>query len=216
MGKFKDYTGVKFGRLEVIRRHHQTKSGGWLWECKCDCGNTTFVSIGNLRSGDIKSCGCLLKEICKTNNLRHGFWGTHLASVRNGFIQRCYNAKDKGYKNWGGRGITVCDEWRTNAASFYNWALSSGYKQGLSLDRINNDGPYSPENCRWATQKEQCNNRRNSKLLTLNGVSQSPALWAKELKVNVATIYSRIYQNWTDEEILTIPITGKKERKRMR
>ena len=212
MPTFIDLTGQRFGRLLVIECVGRSKNQKSIWRCKCDCGKEKIILAASLRNGRSQSCGCLHNELLIKTFTTHGLGNTRLASIKKGILKRCYKPKCKSYKGYGERGIYVCEEWLNNPSAFFEWSLSNGYEDHLSIDRIDNDGPYSPENCRWATQTEQANNTRRNRILTLNGVSQSPASWARELKVNVGTIYSRMHQNWTDEEILTIP-RGKKRKK---
>lgn len=151
--------GHKFGKLTVIaegpRRHRKS-----TWVCKCECGNTTGPVYGfSLKNGTVKGCGCLRGY----NNTKHGLCHTRLHSIWTGMKSRCYRPTAGSYEIYGGRGITVCDEWRDNFKMFYDWAIANGYRDDLTLDRIDPDGNYEPSNCRWATWEQQANNKRNTK-----------------------------------------------------
>lgn len=161
MGKFIDMTGERFYNVTVVKRSGHTKSNSIRWECKCDCGKVFYETRTNLLSGNVKSCGCLATKRAKMLNYKHGeSHKTRLYRIWLNMNNRCNNKRDQNYENYGGRGITVCDEWRQNYMAFRDWALSNGYDEELTLDRINNDEGYRPDNCRWETLKQQANNRR--------------------------------------------------------
>ena len=204
MSAFKDITGQKFNRLTVIAPAFSDKSGKWHWLCSCDCGNKTIVNGTALRAGKIKSCGCLRVEFGKRGT--HQMRNSKLYPIYDSMKRRCYNLNNKGYKNYGGRGITVCDEWILDSPSFFSWALENGYKEGLTLDRVNNDGPYSPENCRWATYKEQCVNKRSNHWITFNGETKTVSQWVAITHISKTTILDRLKAGWTVERALTAPI----------
>ena len=172
MGKLVDLTGQKFGRLTVIERAGKTAHGEHAkWLCRCECGNVITAASNNLRSGNTTSCGCFQSEIASKMgmaNKTHGKSRTRLHKVWAGMIARCYDPGKPYYKHYGGRGITVCDEWRNDFQAFHDWAMANGYDPNApfgkcTIDRIDVDGNYCPENCRWVSMKVQSSNRRNSK-----------------------------------------------------
>lgn len=198
----KDLTGQRFGRLVVIK-YDCTKNTKLRWLCKCDCGNIKSISGSSLSNGTI-SCGCKTLEI----NTKHGMAGTPEYDAWRHMFQRCYNEHTEAYQNYGGRGIKVCKEWN----SLSNFLKDMGPRpHGMSIDRIDVDGNYCPENCRWADKSTQANNKTNNVFIEFNGLSLSLAQWGKLLDVNSSTISRRLNKGWSVEKVLfkngnTIPI----------
>ena len=200
----KDITGVRFGRLVAVEPSHKNKKGEWFWLCKCDCGNETVVKTSHLNDGGTQSCGCLQRELARARLIKDGLSHTRLSSIHYNMIDRCYNENNNHYHNYGGRGIKVCDAWKI-VSVFREWADLNGYMDSLTIDRVDNDGPYSPENCRWVSRKEQNNNTRRNRLFTFNGETKNIAEWSDATGINYNTLKDRLNTGWTIEEALTTP-----------
>ena len=200
-------TGERFGKLVAIKTIGKNKNGAYLWQCKCDCGNEIIANVGNLKNGHTKSCGCLRVDRCKTNFTKHGLEHTRLYGIWSDMRLRCYDEKNIAYHRYGGRGITICDEWKNDVKAFYDWATENGYKDSLTIDRIDNDGNYCPENCRWATVKEQASNRRSNIFVTHNGKTQTMKEWANEVGIPYKVVWARVQKlGWSAERALTDPV----------
>jgi hypothetical protein len=209
----KNLTGQHFGRLEVIAYAGNNKRGKGMWVCICageDCGRRQVTIPGdNLRSGDTGSCGCLKRERAVENarvlNTRHGLSGHPLYHVWTSMITRCVNPRHKYYANYGGRGIAVCPAWLGSEAGLAQFIADMGpsHEPGLQLDRIDNDGPYSPSNCRWVTKSENNRNTRANRIIEYAGQSRSMADWMEVLGLSRNSIRGRLDRGWTVERALT-------------
>lgn len=214
MRKFIDLTGQKFGRLTVLGRADDyvdpkgNKAIQWL--CLCECGNRRKVQSSHLKDGHTKSCGCLNKDILSKMASTHRDSETLLYKVYQNMKQRCVNPNNQRYKFYGGKGIAVCKEWNDDYLKFKEWASDNGYKQGLSIDRIDINRDYEPSNCRWAEYKVQNNNRSNNHYVTYNDVTKTLAEWAEEYNIDYNVFSWRIRKGWEVERALTTPIRPKK------
>lgn len=192
-------SGQRFGSLTVIKRAGSDKKGQSMWLCRCDCGNEKIIRGHDLKGGT-KSCGCSRRY--NTGLYKHGLSKTRLHRIWRSIKDRCYNDNSLDFKFYGGRGVSVCAEWKCDFLSFFNWASSSGYKDGLTIDRIDVNGDYCPENCRWVPIVEQANNKRNNTYLTYHGETKTISQWARELKISPQTISSRLRYGFSMEKVL--------------
>ena len=217
----KDLTNQKFGKLIVIKYFGKAKDGHSIWQCKCECGNIVNVSSNSLKNNNTKSCGCLSLKIKKSRNkekcnfYKHGKTKTRLFNIWHSMKQRCLINTNRNYKLYGGRGIKICNEWlnkENGFINFYNWAINNGYKDNLTIDRINNNGDYKPNNCRWVSQKQQSNNRRTNHYITYNGETHTIAEWSDITKIKSSTISKRINKyKWSIEKSLTTEVKNTKK-----
>lgn len=163
-----DLTGKRFGRLTVIKRgENVVNRPGWI--CKCDCGKTILVAGGHLRDGHTQSCGCRQRDSVIKKNTVHSMSNTRLYNTWNNMKDRCFNPNSTFYSDYGGRGIKVCDEWMYVFQTFYDWAISHGYHEGLTIERVDVNGDYCPENCTWIPFELQARNKRNTLYVDFNG-----------------------------------------------
>ena len=205
-----DITGKKFSRLTPICVDNSKRPKGSTrayWKCECECGKETIVSGSDLRSGKVKSCGCLHDEMAHKRFYKHGMSNTKLDWVLGAMKQRCNNIHNIDYPNYGGRGIKICDEWLNDSSEFFSWALSHGYEEGLSIDRIDVNGNYEPSNCRWVTMKVQANNKnpkhlficknaRSDSKSKIRGVSfdKSKNAWVATFNFNNKRVLQKVFK----------------------
>lgn len=200
MSKCIDLIGQRFGRLVVIERADSNSKGRARWLCQCDCGEQVIVLGYSLRCGGTKSCRCLYNE---GNNTKHKLCYTRLYNTWSCMKSRCTNAKDTRYKDYGGRGITICEEWLHDFQAFYDWAIANGYSDTLTIDRKDNDKGYYPDNCRWATKKEQNTNQRRNRWITYNGETKTITDWARTTNIDYRALSRRLQRGWSIEKTLT-------------
>ncbi len=178
----------------------------------CSCGNSFEAAITLVKSGHTKSCGCYLKDY--PANYKHGMAGTPLYNVWASMIQRCEDPNHEAFHLYGGSGVFVCHEWRRDFTTFYNWAIANGWKKGLEIDKDTKGGAiYSPENCLLVTKKQNCNKRRNNKVLVFNGVSKTMSEWSDESGIHQDNIYNRLKLGWSVERTITEPVKITAKRK---
>lgn len=196
MGNPIDLLGKQFGRLTVYESAPDRVSRGGsrkkAWRCRCKCGNNVTATTQDLRRGDVRSCGCLKRELTSARLTVHGGKGSHLYNVWKAMRRRCSDIKQKDYHNYGGRGISVCSEWNDDFSKFREWSLANGYNESLTIDRIDVNGNYEPSNCRWVTMKEQSNNRTTNVIVQLNGEKHTIKEWSEITGISYQTLYMRL------------------------
>lgn len=198
-----DIIGKTFGRLKVVARVENVTGRKRKYLCLCVCGNTAKVIGGNLRNGNTSSCGCLFREITRSQSITHGKTRTKIYRTWCNMVSRCENSKNDHYYQYGGRGIKICDRWKT----FKNFFDDMGdIPTGMEIDRIDNNGDYSPSNCRWITHIENCSNKRTSRTLDYNGESKTIAQWSRSIGIKQGTILKRLKSGWELSRILTEPL----------
>ena len=214
INKSKDITGKRFGRLIALFKTENNKRNKAMWVCSCDCGKYVIEQASTLLYGKVNSCGCLQKEWYanrseqtgeKSHLYKHGMCHTRINSIYRKIKQRCLNKNDSAYNHYGGRGIKICKEWEDSFEAFCDWSFRNGYAKNLTIDRIDNDGDYSPDNCRWVDMKTQQNNRGNNTIIEINGIRKTVAEWCDEYETNYKLAYKRIRNGWNPVDALTIP-----------
>ena len=211
-----DIVGQRFGRLTVIEDDgKRTNKGMVMWHCICDCGKHVHVPTSYLTTGDTRSCGCLFKETAKQpSTLRHGDASPNgkYARIYESWHQmkkRCNNPKDRNYHNYGGRGISVCDEWN-RYENYRDWALKNGYSDELTIDRIDVNGNYEPSNCRWADSITQGNNRRSNRNVEYRGEIHTVKEWSRITGLSPGVIARRIDTGWNMDDVFNKPTNIRK------
>jgi hypothetical protein len=207
-----DLTGQKFGRLTVLGQAEHNKWNRPTWHCRCVCGNMVIVAGNSLRQKHTTSCGCLYREKTKImglKNVTHKETGSRLYRIWHNMKQRTGNKNHVAYARYGGRGITVCPEWIGSYEAFRDWALKNGYADNKTLDRKDNSLGYFEDNLTWSTMKEQQNNRRNNRMLTIDGQTKTLTQWSEQIGINALLVGNRLRLGWSPSEAL-----GLVERKR--
>ena len=214
-----DIVGEKFNKLLVIsyshkeKRNNSMKGYNHFYNCKCNCGNECKVERSSLRFNNTKSCGCIHSEGLTKRNTETSRYGgesngehQRILRIYRAMNHRCYNGGDSKYYLYGGRGISVCEEWRKDYYSFKKWALDNGYSDDLSIDRIDVDGNYEPSNCRWATDVQQSNNTRTNKIIEYKDKTQTLAEWCRELELDYFRTKARLNNcNMSIEQAFELP-----------
>jgi hypothetical protein len=201
--RFKNLLGLKFGRHTVIEYAGKTKKGTTTWKCLCACGKSTIVKADVLKRGSSMSCGCLAIDNLKIRSIKHGHRYSAEYSTWNSMKSRCLNKNHKSYNSYGGRGITICNEWINSFESFLS-DMGNRPSKRHSLERIDNNKGYSKDNCIWATGKSQANNKRSNRLISHNGKTQTLNAWSEETGIRPDTISQRLKLGWPINEALTL------------
>lgn len=209
--KVNDLTSQRFGSLLVIERRGSDKRGEALWLCRCDCGTEKVIRGHDLKGGT-KSCGCSRRT--STNLYKHGLSHTHLHGLWRNIKDRCYNKNNHHYSIYGGKGVKMCEEWKNDFAKFYEWSYKNGYMEGLTLDRIDFNGDYCPENCRWTTWTQQANNTSRNIRVTINGETKTVAEWSRIYGVNYHSVHSRIFKGMDPLLAITTPFDKTQSRRK--
>ena len=199
----KDISNNRYGRLTAIERVANDKYGHSQWLCRCDCGNQIVVLKSSLESGRTRSCGCYYGETRRTCATTHGQSSTRLFHIWANIIDRCRNSKRKDWNYYGGKGVRVCEEWKT-FEKFAEWAHKSGYKEDLTIDRIDTNGNYEPMNCRWVNRFAQMNNTTRNHLIECNGETHTIAEWSRINGTPLSTIFYRLKRGYSEQEAISV------------
>lgn len=210
--KVDNFKDRHFGDLLVVERRGSDEKGQALWLCRCKCGTEKIIRGHDLKGGT-SSCGC--SRIKNTGLYKHGLSNTKLHGLWRNIKDRCYNPRNKSYRFYGERGIKMCDEWFVDFVAFYEWSHQNGYKDGLQIDRIDTNGDYSPDNCRWVSKITQANNTRRNLNITMNGQTKTMAEWCKELGLNYHSVQTRTYKGWDPILALTTPFDKRQSQRKV-
>lgn len=203
------WIGQKFNFMTIIGVEYTQR--GWYWRCKCDCGEERLSSPYKIINGTTKSCGCKKVDRChdmtSKYRIKHGGKKERLYGIWHGMKQRCYDSSCKDFDRYGKRGICVCENWRNDYNAFREWSINNGYDSKKTIDRIDVNGNYAPDNCRWITLEEQNRNKEETIYLEYNGERKSLADWCDDLGIKYQTVYARIYHNgWSVNRALSTPV----------
>jgi len=214
MSKLIDLTGNKYGMLTVVCREKNLSDGFTAWRCLCECGNTKIVRGANLKRGSTKSCGCLSQKL-RHERAKHSMSGTRLYNIWGGIKSRCYRKNQPSYKSYGGRGIKMCTDWKDSFENFSKWALSNGYDESMTIERIDVNGDYCPENCKWIPLSEQARNRRSNILYEYNGETHCLTEWCERYNKDYYLVRNRIKKDkWSFERAMFEPVHSEKRNKK--
>ena len=211
-----DIVGIEVNYFKVLSFHHKKqriKKNGtkdsfrYYYLCECRCGTLKIIERSHLQRGDIYSCGCTRNKKLSTECFKHGFSGDRLYGIWNNMKNRCNNPNIKKYETYGGRGISVCKDWENSFLNFYIWSMNNGYNKDLTIDRIDVNGNYEPNNCRWVTNKEQARNTRRNRVLTYNNETHCVSEWAEIKNIKPSTLLRRLDLGWSIEKALNTPVS---------